>query len=77
MLYAVWSGVMSCGVVVLPLLRLATKTVADLRLKTPLTVQPDVTCEQCVQIFNKEGYDQLPVIAANGDVLGMVSANCD
>eukprot|EP00118_Oscarella_pearsei_P024586 m.306360 g.306360 ORF g.306360 m.306360 type:complete len:534 (+) comp41184_c0_seq1:70-1671(+) len=49
------------------------KTVTDLKLNTPLTVLPDVTCSESIEILKKEGYDQLPVVSDSGDVLGMVT----
>jgi len=48
----------------------AHRTVADLRLQTPFSVTPDVTCGECLQILTKHGYDQLPVIDKDGGVLG-------
>lgn len=51
----------------------ANRTVADLRLQTPFSVTPDVTCGECLQILTKHGYDQLPVIDKDGGVLGMIT----
>jgi cystathionine beta-synthase len=50
-----------------------TKQVSDLRLQTPITVAPSVTCNECVEILNKNGYDQLPCLSATGEVEGMVT----
>ena len=43
---------------------------ADLKLETPLTVTPAVTCQQCVDILNKQGYDQLPCVSNDNQILG-------
>lgn len=51
----------------------ATKHVADLKLNTPITVAPSVSCNECVEILNKNGYDQLPCLSASGEVEGMVT----
>jgi len=49
------------------------KTVAELQLQTPLTVSPTVTCAECVEILNKQGYDQLPCVNKDGGIEGMVT----
>jgi len=49
------------------------RPVSDLRLETPLTVQPNITCAECIDILKKHGFDQIPVVAESGDVLGMVT----
>ena len=46
------------------------RTVSDLKLETPLTVTPAVTCQQCVDILNKQGYDQLPCVSNDNQILG-------
>lgn len=51
----------------------SNKVVADLKLRVPLTVGPDVTCSECLQLLNERGYDQLPVIGPANDILGMVT----
>jgi len=51
----------------------ASKPVSELKLNAPIVVEPDVTCEQCVDILNKNGYDQLPCLNKNGDIEGMVT----
>jgi cystathionine beta-synthase len=48
-------------------------TVADLKLPTPLTVAPDVSCAECASILKREGYDQMPVINSSGEVEGMAT----
>ncbi|XP_062499291.1 cystathionine beta-synthase-like [Corticium candelabrum] len=49
------------------------QTVGNLDLKPPITVEPGVTCGNCIDILNKQGYDQLPVVTSGGDILGMVT----
>lgn len=49
------------------------RTLNDLQLSSPLVVDPDVTCSACVDILNKNGYDQLPCVSKDGEVLGMVT----
>lgn len=51
----------------------SNRPVSDLKLEAPLTVQPSLTCAQCIDIFKANGYDQLPVVSADGEVLGMVT----
>jgi len=50
-----------------------SKTVADLHLRVPYTISPNVTCSEAVSIMEKNGYDQLPVVDEAGEVLGVVS----
>jgi len=50
------------------------KTVSDLKLKTPSTISPNVTCNEAVQILEQCGYDQLPVVDESGQVLGVITA---
>jgi len=49
------------------------RPVSDLKLEAPLTVQPALTCAQCIDILKTNGYDQLPVVGAAGEILGMVT----
>ncbi|XP_070534882.1 cystathionine beta-synthase-like [Ptychodera flava] len=49
------------------------KKVSSLNLGSPLTVMPTVTCQDCIDIMNKEGFDQIPVADEAGQVLGMVT----
>jgi cystathionine beta-synthase len=39
----------------------------------PVTFKPEVTCAAAIDILNKEGFDQIPVVAADGTILGMVT----
>eukprot|EP00735_Rhodelphis_limneticus_P005143 TRINITY_DN1687_c0_g1::TRINITY_DN1687_c0_g1_i1::g.17742::m.17742 TRINITY_DN1687_c0_g1::TRINITY_DN1687_c0_g1_i1::g.17742 ORF type:complete len:508 (+),score=241.25,sp/Q91WT9/CBS_MOUSE/59.47/0.0,PALP/PF00291.20/1.8e-56,CBS/PF00571.23/1.4e-08,CBS/PF00571.23/0.0029,HAD/PF12710.2/0.32 TRINITY_DN1687_c0_g1_i1:69-1526(+) len=47
--------------------------VGQLTLTTPTTIKPHVTVEQAIKILNDQGFDQLPVVSENGDMLGVVS----
>ena len=49
------------------------RTVAELQLETPYTVTPAVSCQQCVDILNRQGYDQLPCVSGDNQILGMVT----
>jgi len=49
------------------------RVVSDLQLNTPMTVSPNVSCAECVDILNKNGYDQLPCVNATGEIEGMVT----
>jgi len=49
------------------------RTVADLRLQTPLTISSSLSCGAAIEIMSKEGYDQLPVVSAEGTVEGTVT----
>jgi len=47
--------------------------VSVLDVSTPLTVLPAVSCQDAIDIMNREGFDQLPVVDQQGDVRGMVT----
>ncbi|XP_065055705.1 cystathionine beta-synthase-like protein [Rhopilema esculentum] len=47
--------------------------VSRLELNTPLTVLPSVSCQEAIEIMNRETYDQLPVVNEGGFVLGMIT----
>jgi cystathionine beta-synthase len=49
------------------------RPVSELQLNTPITVAATVTCSECVDILNKNGYDQLPCVNDRGEVEGMVT----
>jgi cystathionine beta-synthase len=49
------------------------RTVADLRLRTPLTINSSLSCATAIEIMSKEGYDQLPVVSPEGAVEGTVT----
>ncbi|KAA8494826.1 Cystathionine beta-synthase [Porphyridium purpureum] len=47
--------------------------VSVLPLQTPVTLSPDVTCEEAIVVLNKAGVDQLPVVNAKGEVEGVLT----
>lgn len=47
--------------------------VSVLNLAAPFTVTDTVECQEAIDIMNKEGFDQLPVMDEHGDVLGMIT----
>ncbi|KAJ8316034.1 hypothetical protein KUTeg_006048, partial [Tegillarca granosa] len=47
--------------------------VSALELRAPLTVTPTVTIQETLDLLNKEGFDQVPVVNDAGDILGMVT----
>jgi cystathionine beta-synthase len=50
-----------------------SKTVADLRFNAPVTVSPDITVGEAVDILQSLGYDQLPVVGEDNAILGVVT----
>jgi len=51
----------------------ADRTVAELKLSTPVSVTPTVSCSECINILKEHGYDQLPVVSSDNEIMGMVS----
>ena len=51
----------------------SSMSVSDLNLQTPFTVQPTVTCKEAVDILNANGFDQLPIVSAENEILGVVT----
>ena len=51
----------------------ASKTVSDLTITTPFTVSPEVSCREVIDILKGEGFDQLPVVSPDGEILGVVT----
>lgn len=51
----------------------ADKKVKDLKLNSPLTITSDVTCKDAIALLKQEGFDMVPVIGENGDVIGVVT----
>lgn len=43
-------------------LRWSSLNVSALQLRAPLTVTPTVTIQETLEILNKEGFDQVPVV---------------
>lgn len=40
--------------------------VSSLKLQAPLTVQPNISCQEAIDVMKMEGYDQIPVVDENG-----------
>lgn len=51
----------------------ARKTVSELPLQAPVTITPDVSCKEAVDILRSEGFDNLPVVADDNSIVGVVS----
>ncbi|SPQ95499.1 Cystathionine beta-synthase [Plasmodiophora brassicae] len=49
------------------------KRVSDLDLNTPMTALPTMTCKDAVQLMHDHGFDQLPVVNNENEVLGMIT----
>ncbi|XP_042314572.1 cystathionine beta-synthase-like [Sceloporus undulatus] len=47
--------------------------VQKLNLAAPLTLLPDVNCQKAIEILREKSYDQAPVVAESGLILGMVT----
>jgi len=45
--------------------------VSALKLMAPLTVMPHVTVQETLELLNKEGFDQVPIVDQDGNILGM------
>jgi cystathionine beta-synthase len=50
----------------------ANKSVGNLKLAAPMTINPNVSCKDCLNILEMHGFDQLPVVGDAG-VVGMVT----
>jgi cystathionine beta-synthase len=51
----------------------ANKRVCDLELNTPLTISWNVKCKEAIALLKREGFDMVPVLDAEGDILGVVT----
>jgi CBS domain-containing protein len=51
----------------------AEKRVCDLNLNTPLTISRNVRCKDAIALLKREGFDMVPVIDEEGDVVGVVT----
>jgi len=49
------------------------RTVSDLTLPSPITITAEVTCGEAVGLINSLGIDQIPVVNAENEILGVVS----
>uniref|UniRef100_A0A669PI43 Cystathionine beta-synthase n=1 Tax=Phasianus colchicus TaxID=9054 RepID=A0A669PI43_PHACC len=47
--------------------------VQKLNLSAPLILLPEVSCQKAIEILREKGYDQAPVVAESGLILGMVT----
>uniref|UniRef100_A0A663N839 Cystathionine beta-synthase n=1 Tax=Athene cunicularia TaxID=194338 RepID=A0A663N839_ATHCN len=47
--------------------------VQKLNLSAPLILLPEVSCQKAIEILQEKGYDQAPVVADSGLILGMVT----
>lgn len=47
--------------------------VAALPMQAPVTVTPNISCEEAVEVMHQHGVDQLPVVEEDGDVIGVVT----
>ncbi|NWX00301.1 CBS synthase, partial [Caloenas nicobarica] len=47
--------------------------VQKLNLSAPLILLPEVSCQKATEILQEKGYDQAPVVAESGLILGMVT----
>mmetsp|Transcript_17299 Transcript_17299/g.21139 ORF Transcript_17299/g.21139 Transcript_17299/m.21139 type:complete len:534 (+) Transcript_17299:408-2009(+) len=47
--------------------------VRDIPLAIPLTITSDVTCKAAIALLKQEGFDMVPVIGANGSVIGVLT----
>lgn len=41
-------------------------TVASLRLEAPLTILPEVSVQEAIDLMKRKGFDQMPVVDGNG-----------
>jgi len=51
----------------------SNKTVAALRLRSPITVTPMTPCEDCEFLMSKHGIDQVPIVTEEAGVVGVVT----
>lgn len=51
----------------------AEKRVCDIPLATPLTITSEVTCKAAISLLKQEGFDMVPVIGSDGNVIGVVT----
>jgi cystathionine beta-synthase len=49
------------------------RTVSYLNLQAPLTILPDVTVQEAIDVMRRKGFDQMPVVENEGTILGMVT----
>lgn len=47
--------------------------VTQLHQKLPMVLAPTVSCAEAADVLRREGFDQMPVVSAAGEILGMVT----
>jgi cystathionine beta-synthase len=48
-------------------------TIKDLNLPSAVTIEPTATCVQAADVMRVRGFDQLPVVNAQGAIMGLVT----
>ena len=51
----------------------ANKRVCDIPMATPLTITSRVTCKAAIALLKREGFDMVPVIGIDGNIIGVVT----
>lgn len=51
----------------------AERKVSDIAMTTPLTITSSVTCKEAIALLKDEGFDMVPVIGNDGNVIGVVT----
>ena len=51
----------------------ANRRVCDIPMNTPLTITSEVTCKAAIALLKEEGFDMVPVIGSDGNVIGVVT----
>jgi len=51
----------------------ANKRVCDIPMSTPLTITSQVTCKAAIALLKAEGFDMVPVIGVDGNIIGVVT----
>eukprot|EP00474_Spongospora_subterranea_P009353 CRZ09811.1 hypothetical protein [Spongospora subterranea] len=49
------------------------KRVSDLNLNSPMTALPTMSCKDAIRLMHDHGFDQLPVVNSENEVLGMIT----
>lgn len=47
--------------------------VNQIPMSTPLTITSDVSCKEAIELLKREGFDMVPVIGSDGNILGVVT----
>jgi len=51
----------------------SSKRVSDIAMTTPLTITSSVTCKDAIGVMKAEGFDMVPVIGEDNDIIGVVT----